>query len=70
MSWPTYLNEIGLSKYVKKKGTDILLVSFYVDDLIYTGNNEKMIEELKRDMMETYEMSDLGLLHWYRSVPR
>jgi hypothetical protein len=35
-----------------------LLVSFYVDNLIYTGNNDKLIEEFKRrDMMETYEIS-------------
>lgn len=41
-----------------------MLVSFYVDNLIYTGYNDKLIEEFKRrDMMETYEIRDLGLLH-------
>nr|ABA99612.1 retrotransposon protein, putative, unclassified [Oryza sativa Japonica Group] len=51
--------------YVNKTGTDILIVSLYVDDLIYTGNSEKMMQDFKKDMMHTYEMSDLGLLHYF-----
>ena len=54
--------------YVKKKGNDILIVSLYVDDLIYTGNNEKMLKEFKKNMMETYEMNDLGLLHYFLGI--
>lgn len=52
--------------YVKKQGnTGILIVSLYVDDLVFTGNDEKMLEEFKREMMKKYEMSDLGLLHYF-----
>nr|CAH66391.1 OSIGBa0134J07.9 [Oryza sativa] len=51
--------------YVNKTGTDILIVSLYVDDLIYTGNSDKMMQDFKKDMMHTYEMSDLGLLHYF-----
>nr|ABA95820.1 retrotransposon protein, putative, unclassified [Oryza sativa Japonica Group] len=51
--------------YVNKTGTDILIVSLYVDDLIYTGNSEKMMQDFKKDMMHTYEMSDLGLLYYF-----
>ena len=40
-------------------------VSLYVDDLIYTGNSEKMMQDFKNGMMETYEMSDLGILHYF-----
>ena len=55
--------------YVKTKGTsDILIISLYVDDLIFTGNDEKMIEEFKEDMMKKYEMSDLGLLHYFLGI--
>ena len=39
--------------YTKKRGMDILVVSLYVDDLIYIGNNETMIKEFKKDMIET-----------------
>ncbi|KAL0436225.1 UNVERIFIED_CONTAM: Retrovirus-related Pol polyprotein from transposon RE1 [Sesamum radiatum] len=51
--------------YVKRQGNDTLIVSLYVDDLIYTGNNEKMIHDFKEDMMKTFEMSDLGLMHFF-----
>lgn len=46
----------------KKNGGDerIIIVSLYVDDFIFTGNDGKMIEEFKRSMKQEFEMSDLG----------
>ncbi|KAL0292315.1 UNVERIFIED_CONTAM: hypothetical protein Sangu_3255100 [Sesamum angustifolium] len=38
------------------------------DDLIYTGNNEKMIQDFKEDMMKTFKMSDLGLMHFFLGI--
>ena len=35
-----------------------LIVSLYVDDLIYIGNCEKMVRDFKKDMMNTFEMTD------------
>lgn len=55
--------------YVKRQGKDdILLVALYVDDLVYTGNNKKMVENFKIEMMKKYEMSDLGLLHHFLGI--
>ncbi|KAL0294285.1 UNVERIFIED_CONTAM: Retrovirus-related Pol polyprotein from transposon RE2 [Sesamum radiatum] len=54
--------------YIKRQGNDTLIVSLYVDDLIYTGNNEKMIQYFKEDMMKTFEMSDLGLMHFFLGI--
>ncbi|CAL8085699.1 unnamed protein product [Prunus armeniaca] len=52
--------------YTKTRGeNDILIVSIYVDDIVYTGNNQDMLDEFKEDMKEKYEMSDLGLLHHF-----
>ncbi|XP_050890188.1 uncharacterized mitochondrial protein AtMg00810-like [Lathyrus oleraceus] len=54
--------------YVKHQGKDdILLVSLYVDDLVYTDDNKKMIENFKIEMMKKY-MSDLGLLHHFIGI--
>lgn len=47
--------------YVLKKGASVLIVSLYVDDLIFTDNDETIIQDFKIDMMNTYEVSDLGL---------
>ncbi|GAU29778.1 hypothetical protein TSUD_161830 [Trifolium subterraneum] len=51
-------NEDGL--YVKKNGSNMLLVALYVDDLIFLGNNGQMIEEFKGTMTREFEMTDLG----------
>ncbi|ESR62166.1 hypothetical protein CICLE_v10018259mg, partial [Citrus x clementina] len=50
------------SLYVKKEGTDFLIVCLYVDDLIYCGTNLKMVEEFKKSMLDEFEMTDLGLM--------
>jgi Reverse transcriptase (RNA-dependent DNA polymerase) len=37
--------------YVKHGKNDMLVASLYVDDLIFTENDEKMMHEFKNDMM-------------------
>lgn len=55
--------------YIKSQGTnDILIVSLYVDDLIFTGNNEKMIKDSEEEMMKIFEMTDLGLMHYFLGI--
>ncbi|CAL8157396.1 unnamed protein product [Prunus armeniaca] len=44
---------------------DIQIVSIYVDDIVYTGSNQGMLNEFKKDMKEKYEMTDLVLLHHF-----
>lgn len=49
--------EISKSKptlYVMKKAVHILIVSVYVDDLIFTSNDEKMLQDFKKGMKKTY----------------
>ena len=72
----SYFNEKGFTKskseptlYVKKQGmSDILIAAIYVDDLLFTGNNEKLINEFRHEMMERYEMSDMGLLRYFLGI--
>ena len=52
--------------YTMTKGEkDMLIVSIYVDDIIYTGSSQEMLNEFKKDTKEKYEMTDLGLLHHF-----
>jgi len=51
--------------YVKLKDNDVLIVSLYVDDLLVTGNNELLVEEFKQEMMNVFEMTDLGLMTYF-----
>ena len=50
--------------YIKHSGNDILFLVVYVDDLIITGNSEHLISEIKQDLCRTFDMTDLGLLHY------
>ncbi|BBH05186.1 multidrug resistance-associated protein 9 [Prunus dulcis] len=51
--------------YVKAAESGILIVSLYVDDIIYTGSSEELVMSFKTEMMKRYEMTDLGLLHHF-----
>jgi len=47
-----------------KKDADgnILFACLYVDDLIFTGNNPTMFEDLKKSMVQDFEMTNIGLM--------
>ena len=50
--------------YIKHSGNDILFLVVYVDDLIITGSSEHLISEIKQDLSRTFDMTNLGLLHY------
>ena len=49
-------------------GGKMLIVCLYVDDLIYTGSNTAMFESFKKSMVAEFEMSDLGMMHYFLSI--
>ena len=68
----TYFKENGYKQYphehalyTKKSGGNVILVALYVDDLIFSGNNDEMIEEFKSTMTREFEMTDFGLLKFF-----
>jgi len=54
--------------YVKLKDNDVLIVSLYVDDILVTGSNELLVEEFKQEMMNVFEMTDLGLMTYFLGI--
>lgn len=54
--------------FTKVKEGNILIVSLYVDDLIFTGNSRAMCDEFKESMMFEFEMSDLGKMRHFLGV--
>lgn len=54
--------------FLKKEGKEILIVSLYVDDLIYTGTSASLLEKFKSSMMEEFSMSDLGKMRFFLGV--
>jgi len=43
----------------------VVLISLYVDDLIITGNLVKLIDGIKEQLSQVFEMKDLGELNYY-----
>lgn len=52
----------------EKDGGKCLIVSLYVDDLIYTGNDITMCHDFKNSMMHEFDMSDLGKMRYFLGV--
>eukprot|EP01018_Ginkgo_biloba_P032776 Gb_22530 [translate_table: standard] len=71
----TYFQQKGFQKRssdpnlnIKIIGSDILIVSLYVDDLICTGNNHHMLHDFKVDMCKEFETSKLGQLNYFLGI--
>jgi len=55
--------------YMKQsKKYDVLFVSLYVDDLIFSENNSSMVEEFKESMVREFEMINMGLMSYYLCI--
>ncbi|CAJ2654342.1 unnamed protein product [Trifolium pratense] len=53
-------------KYSRNK--KVLIVSMYVDDLIYIGNDRQMMDEFKASMKDKFSMTDLGKMKYFLGV--
>ena len=70
-----YFLESGFEKcpsehtlFTKTEEGKALVVSIYVDDLIFTGNDEKLIKEFKVSMKNEFDMTDLGKMKFFLGV--
>eukprot|EP00253_Pinus_taeda_P029907 PITA_29907 len=54
--------------YIKEKDGKILIVVLYVDDVIFSGNHDYLIENFKLIMKEEFEMNDMGLLRYFLGI--
>eukprot|EP00253_Pinus_taeda_P022960 PITA_22960 len=71
----SYLLENGFEKcegeptvYIKEKDGKLLIVVLYVDDVIFTGNDDYLIENFKAVVKEEFEMTDMGLLRYFLGI--
>nr|KAJ0228423.1 hypothetical protein LSAT_V11C100038800 [Lactuca sativa] len=68
----TYLLENGYGRgaidntlFIKNKGSDMILVQIYVDDIIFGSPNEKLSKEFAEIMSERFEMSMIGKMTFF-----
>ena len=57
------------SIYVKiKESGDTFIVYLYVDDLIFTRNNPKMLRDFKQAMIQKFEITNIGMMTYYLGI--
>ena len=68
----SFLLDIGFSRchfdpnvYTKKVGNHIIILVLYVDDLILTSSDPKLLTHVKCSLKQNFEMPDLGHLHYF-----
>jgi transposase InsO family protein len=49
-------------------GGRTIIVSLYVDDLIFTGNDQNMFDEFKKSMEKNFAMTDLGKMRYFLGI--
>lgn len=52
----------------RSKEGKIIIVSIYVDDLIFTGDDETMMSEFKNSMLREFDMTDLGKMRFFLGI--
>ena len=63
------ISSIDSNLYMKVRDSmSVTFVVLYVDDLLITGNDLSMISDLKKDLQINFEMTDLGLLHYFLGI--
>jgi hypothetical protein len=51
--------------YTKKIGIYIIILVIYVDDLIITGSDPKLLNRVKTILKKKFEMTDLSYFHYF-----
>jgi len=51
--------------FFKKTENDLLVVSLYVDDLIFTGSDKILCAEFKSSMQKEFEMTDMVKMNFF-----
>jgi len=54
--------------YIKQSKDMFLTIILYMDDLIFMGNDETLVEEFKEAMKREFKMTDLGLLRFFLGI--
>lgn len=56
------------SLYKKNKNGAITIIAVYVDDMLITGDDETSIVDVKEQLGNKFEMTDLGILSFYLGI--
>jgi hypothetical protein len=57
--------EYDHSLYVSHTHGNVFIIFVYVDDLVITGNNIGLNLRLKKQIDDSFDLTDLGILHYF-----
>ena len=57
--------KIDKTLFIKKAGTNIILVQIYVDDIVFGSSNVKLCEDFFKAIQGEFEMSMIGELSFF-----
>jgi hypothetical protein len=60
-----YRCHYDLNVYTNQVGRHLIILVLYVDDLILTGNDPKILNHVKTCLEKKFEMIDLVVLHYF-----
>lgn len=61
-------SHLDCSLFTKKKGSGVVIVLVYVDDLLITGNNAELIAATKHTLHCHFKIKDLGELKYFLGI--
>lgn len=71
----SYLVEFGFicnihdpSLFVYQKEKDVIFLLLYVDDMVITGNNKILLQQLLKSLNKQFRMKDLGTLSYFLGI--
>jgi hypothetical protein len=59
------MGKVDQTLFLLRKGTDVLIVQVYVDDIVFGGSSDSLVARFAKDMSREFEMSMLGELQFF-----
>ncbi|KAH9766800.1 retrovirus-related pol polyprotein from transposon RE1 [Citrus sinensis] len=68
VQWGFHISKSDTSLFIKHAGTDILLILIYVDDILVTGSNSKLIGNVIQQLNSEFALKDLWDFHYFLGI--
>ena len=68
IEWGFVMSQADSSMFVYCKGSTMLLVLVYVDDIIVTGSNNLLMNQLISSLNACFALKDLGALDFFLGI--
>lgn len=61
-------NSSDVSLFVYQKNKSIIFLLLYVDDMLITGNDQPLIQQLLKSLSKQFQMKDMGPLSYFLGI--